>query len=222
MRKLIEGILDFRRHVFPAYRMTFARLAGSQSPDCLFIACADSRVVPNLFASTQPGDLFVMRNIGNVVPPAEETADHSVGAAIEFAVKALGVKDVVVCGHSNCGAMKALLSGRVPDGAPHLAAWLEHGHASLERFRAQAPAPADANLPDHDRLSRLNVLQQMQNVESHPAVKEQIARKALRVHGWWFDIGSADVFAWEPELGFVLIDETESQRILDRLDADAA
>src|SRR5262245_49599711 len=106
MKKLIKGIAEFRKNLLPSYKDTFARLALGQAPDALFIACSDSRVVPNLFASTDPGDLFVVRNVGNIVPPWREQdlreKSDSVGAAIEFAVNTLHVKDIIVCGHSEC------------------------------------------------------------------------------------------------------------------------
>src|ERR1700693_2569793 len=106
MIKLIKGIVTFRRHVRPGYRKQFAHLALGQSPDTLFIACSDSRVVPNSFASTDPGDLFVIRNVGNLIPPCDQDgysqADESEWAAIEFAIFALNVSDIIVCGHSEC------------------------------------------------------------------------------------------------------------------------
>lgn len=213
MKKLIKGIVDFRRHTLPAYRLTFAKLAKSQSPDCLFIACADSRVVPNLFASTNPGDLFVVRNVGNLVPSHEvPSEDTSVAAALEFAVMALNVKDIVVCGHSNCGAMKGLLGAPLPGGAASLSHWLAHGQQSLDRMHAAGDA--DKDLPDYDRLSRANVLQQVEHLRSFPFVLEREEKGTLRVHGWWFDVGNADVHAWEPKLGWTLIDEEEGARIL--------
>lgn len=227
MRKLIQGILEFRRHVFPAYRMTFSRLAQGQAPDCLFIGCADSRVVPNLFASTQPGDLFVVRNVGNLVPaatpPLPASPESSVGAALEFAVLNLEVPDIVVCGHSGCGAMKGLLGGAVgnPTTPEHLAAWLANGAPALERLRAGAVPPLDgggAALQEHDRLALVNVLLQVEHVLSHPPVRERVDAGRLRVHGWFFDIGSADVYAYEPALErFAVIDQVEAERILERL-----
>src|SRR3954463_6334170 len=116
MKKLIEGIVEFRRKVRPEYRETFARLALGQAPDTLFIACSDSRVVPNTFASADPGDLFVIRNVGNLIAPAGEDglsqSDESEAAAIEFALETLNASDIIVCGHSECGAMQAVLHGR--------------------------------------------------------------------------------------------------------------
>src|SRR3954469_20374711 len=127
MRKLVQGIVDFRNRVRPVARETFARLALGQSPDALFIACSDSRVAVNVFASTEPGDLFVVRNPGNIVSPAAadglSVADESEAAAIEFAVIQLQVRDVIVCGHSSCGAMAGLLQGRATVRAPHLRSW---------------------------------------------------------------------------------------------------
>src|SRR4051812_40341649 len=116
MKKLRQGIVDFRKSRRPEYAATFARLALGQAPDALFVACSDSRVVPNLFASTEPGDLFVLRNVGNIVAPCgahgASESDESEGAALEFAILSLKVNDVIVCGHSECGAMRALTEGR--------------------------------------------------------------------------------------------------------------
>src|SRR5712692_11162570 len=116
MRKLVQGIVEFRRSRRPDYAETFSRLALRQKPDALYIACSDSRVAINVFASTEPGDLFVVRNPGNIVSPAApnglSVADESEAAAIEFAVGQLAVRDIIVCGHSSCGAMSALLQGR--------------------------------------------------------------------------------------------------------------
>src|SRR5260221_13880361 len=116
MKKLVKGIIDFRRKGLPGYREKFGHLALGQSPDTLFIACSDSRVVPNLFASANPGDLFVIRNVGNLIPPCgprgRSLSDESEAAAIEFAIETLKITDIIVCGHSECGAMRALNNGR--------------------------------------------------------------------------------------------------------------
>src|ERR1043166_9064786 len=127
MRKLLRGIVDFRERLLGQYAERFRDLASGQAPDALFITCSDSRVVPDLLASTDPGDLFVMRNVGNLVPPATvegaSTGDLSEASAIEYAVLILQVRDIVVCGHSECGAMKAALARQPLPATPNLAKW---------------------------------------------------------------------------------------------------
>jgi carbonic anhydrase len=225
MKKLIRGLLDFQRHSLPAYRSTFARLAKGQSPDCLFITCADSRVVPNLLVSMDPGDLFVVRNVGNLVAPADvkgqSVGDLSEVAALEFSLLHLPVVDVVVCGHSGCGAMKALLAGSVDQRTPHLGNWLELGRGALQSF--QRGGPVGEGLPDADRLSQLNVLQQLEHLRTYPLVRERLEAGTLRLHGWWFDIGRAQVHAYNPALEyFVPIDEVEGERMLAKLEENGA
>jgi carbonic anhydrase len=197
VKKLIEGITDFKRRVRPGYAETFARLALGQKPDCLMIACSDSRVVPNLFASTDPGDLFVVRNVGNFVPPfqAFEARDRSAGAAVEFAAEVLKVGDVVVVGHSGCGAMQALISGTRFETSPTLSSWLELGRPALEKLAG----PIAPMLSPADRLSQLNVLEQLNNLRSYPGVKTRLEEGSLKLHAWWFDIAHAEVLAWAGE-----------------------
>src|SRR5579872_6017105 len=168
MKKLIQGIVEFRRNAQPGYRERFARLALGQAPDTLFIACSDSRVVPNLFASADPSDLFVIRNVGNLVPPAGSDGvspqDGSEAAAIEFALAKLEVTDIIVCGHSECGAMQALLSGRGAVEPFHLRSWLRHGDSALAQL-AQNPHP-NPMLAPHNQLSQLNVLSQVESLKT--------------------------------------------------------
>src|SRR5580765_7519476 len=164
MEKLIRGIVEFRRNVRPEYRETFARLALGQSPDTLLIACSDSRVVPNTFASADPGDLFVIRNVGNLIPPAGldglSQSDESEAAAIEFALEKLQVSDIIVCGHSECGAMQALLNDRQTVEPRHLRSWLRHGADALHQLDKKI---LDAKLSRHNQLSQLNVLCQIEH-----------------------------------------------------------
>jgi carbonic anhydrase len=218
MKKLLQGILQFRRTLTPERREAFARLALGQSPDALLITCSDSRVAPNVFASTDPGDLFVVRNVGNLVAPWTEgrSAANSVAAAAEFALAVLNVADVVVCGHAECGAMRAILAGRERLEAPFVKDWLVHGEPSLRKLRLGQQI--NGGLPAHDTLSQLNVLQQMEHLASYPIVQERLQSGRLRVHGWWFDIARADVYAYEPgQHRFVLIDEAEAGRLLTRM-----
>jgi len=215
--------MDFRKNRRPEYKETFARLALGQSPDALFIACSDSRVAANLFASTEPGDLFVLRNVGNLIPRADAKGvpdrDSSVAAAIEFASIGLKVRDIVVCGHSECGAMKALAEHR--DVGPALGAWLSHAKDPLRRLEAGARMKAD--LAPHNHLSQLNVLQQLEHLRSYPIIRERIESGTLRLSAWWFDIAQAEVSAYEDSAErFVVIDEAEGARLLKRHDQGLA
>lgn len=216
MRKLIQGIVEFRRQLTEESRALFAKLALGQKPDTLFVACSDSRVVPNLFASTNPGDLFVLRNIGNLVPPAAcASEDSSAPAVIEFSVFSLNVSDIIICGHSECGAMLALSQGFDHVSCPHLESWLKYGAESLARLKKGDVI--DPLLSKHNQLSQVNVLQQMEHVLSYPFIQAQVKSGKLRIHGWWFDIAKADVYAYEKAANqFVLIDEIEAEIILKR------
>jgi carbonic anhydrase len=221
LRKLIRGIVDFRLHRRPGYQETFARLALRQAPDALFIACSDSRVAANVFASTEPGDLFVIRNVGNFIPRANEQGvpdrDSSVAAAIEFASIGLKVRDIVVCGHSECGAMLALAEGR--EVAPALKSWLSHAEEPLKQLRAGVRMNADLEL--HNHLSQMNVLHQLEHLKTYPIIRDRVRAGNLRLNAWWFDIAQAEVLAYEESAGrFVVIDEAEGARLLERLDRE--
>lgn len=218
MKKLIQGIVDFRAGLTQESRDLFAQLALGQKPDALFIACSDSRVVPNLFASKNPGDLFVLRNIGNLVPSADAPSkeDNSAIAVLEFALFRLQVANIIVCGHSECGAMQTITYGDDIHSCPHLACWLQHGEEALKKVRNGFVL--DASLSEHNQVSQVNVLQQMEHIASYPFVRERLKQKQVRIHGWWFDIARADVYCYEQDQNqFVLIDENEAQLIIARL-----
>lgn len=226
MKKLVRGIVDFRRTRRPEYRERFGHLVKGQSPDALMIACSDSRVVPNTFASTDPGDLFVVRNVGNLVPVCGEsghsTSDESEAAAIEFAIEQLKVSDIIVCGHSECGAIQAICSGRQTIAQPNLRAWLRHGEPALLDDEARPGASGllllDKALSATNRTSQMNVLCQIGHLKTYPIVRERLASGELNLHAWWFDIGRADVYAFDESAGrFLLIDEQGAGRILERL-----
>lgn len=215
MKKLIEGIVEFRKSLTEEHREFFSKLALGQRPDALFIACSDARVVPELLVSTDPGDLFVLRNVGNLIPSAG-SEDNSASAAIEFSVLTLKVFDIIVCGHSECGAMNALAKGVDAKACPHLAAWLKHGEESLNTVRSGSIF--NKSLSECNQISQANVLQQLEHIASYPFIKDLLEKKQLRLHGWWFDIAHADVYAYEKEMDkFVLIDEDEAKIILRRL-----
>lgn len=209
MKKLIRGIVDFRLKLTDEKRAFFAGLAKGQSPDALFITCADSRVVPNLLASSDPGDLFTVRNVGNLVPPCGSKADVSLAAALEFAIFSLQVSDIIVCGHSECGAMCQTLEGI--DGVPeHLKQWLALAQPSLDRPDGELLCDS---LTPHNRLSQANVLQQLDHLRTYSFTDR------CRLHGWWFDIAAGSVYAYETDFQrFILIDTDEAQRLLGRID----
>lgn len=215
MKKLIRGIVDFRKKVLPSYREMFKKLAIEQRPDTLFIACSDSRVVPNLFASSDPGDLFVIRNVGNLISPCGKdgvVSDISEAAAIEFSLSQLPVKDIIVCGHSECGAMQAVLHGRDKVQSLPLRSWLRHGDPALKSLKEGKTL--NAKLSDSNQLSQLNVLQQLENLKTYKIVSDRLAEGTLRLHAWWFDIARADVYAFDPDEGcFVHIDEEHAKKL---------
>lgn len=220
MRKLLQGIVDFRENIRPGYQETFKRLALEQKPDLLFVACSDSRVVPNLFASTEPGDLFVIRNVGNLVAPCctehgSNQKEHAEAAAIEYAVSVLRVADIVVCGHSECGATIAALD-ETRQLSPNLSAWLEHLKPSLERLKSGEVL--NPKLSRHNQLSQINVLQQLEHIASYPVVQEAIKAGKLRLHAWWFNIAKVEVEIFEPTKSrFVPIDKAMAEKLLQSL-----
>lgn len=192
MHKIMKGALTFRRHVFSAYRDLFRRLAETQRPEALFVTCSDARIVPNLITTADPGDLFVVRNVGNIVPEAD--VDSAEGAALEFAVGVLGVQDIVVCGHSSCGAMKAALDG-TPPGARHLTEWLRHSDSALDLHR-RLYTKGDGG---PDLLAQLNVLVQLKHIKTHPLVRQRLDEGKLHLHAWFFEIDSAQLHTYDPD-----------------------
>ena len=198
MQKLLQGIHHFQSNVFSSQRELFERLAEGQHPDALFITCSDSRINPNLITQTEPGELFIIRNAGNIVPPYG-AANGGEGATIEFAVVGLGVQHIIVCGHSHCGAMKGLLHPESLTGMPMMAAWL--GHAEATRRIAQQkyedrPAEVLLNVAIQE-----NVLVQLENLRTHPAVAAGLAGGTLKLHAWVYKIETGQVFAYDPERG---------------------
>lgn len=217
MKNLIEGIVEFRKNLTPEYRELFANLALGQKPNAFFVACSDSRVVPNLFASTNPGDLFVLRNIGNLIPPhSSELHESCAQAALEFSIFNLDIADIIICGHSECGAMLSLTHNHDTACCPHLGDWLKHGAKALDMI--QDNIGIDRALSLHNQVSQANVLLQIEHLKTYPFVRERLATGQLRIHGWWFDIAQADVYCFEPKVNrFVLIDEDEAKLIVDRM-----
>lgn len=201
MQRLMAGVHRFRGEEFGRYRALFRRLArDGQRPETLFITCSDSRVLAELITQSQPGDLFVVKNVGNIVPPATVTgATNSTSAAIEFAVGVLGVSDIVVCGHSQCGAIMALMDG-LPEGQPmpHLREWLELAAPVRETIETRYTHLTGTD--EHRRAAEEeNVLFALDNLRTYPCVQDRLAKGALHLHGWFFKIATAELFAYDPE-----------------------
>lgn len=185
MQRLIDGHKRFLAEVFPARKGHFHLLAEGQSPQWLFITCADSRVLPDLILGTEPGDLFISRSIGNVVPITSHDVD-GVTATIEYAVEVLKVPHVIICGHSDCGAMKAALDQKSLENLPKARRWLDHVEAA---FAYRQPVNnAEGDSAELAALIRGNVVAQLMNLRAQPAVMHAMAEDRLTVHGWYYDI----------------------------------
>jgi carbonic anhydrase len=201
MQRLIEGVHRFRHDAFGNYRKLFRKLSQEgQNPHTLFITCSDSRVLAELITQSKPGDLFVVKNIGNIVPPASATGDtNSTAAAIEFAVENLRVSDIVICGHSQCGAISAML-GNPPVGksTPHLRDWLSIAQPVLETLKKEY-SHLQTRLERETAAAEENVLYGLDNLHSYPCVQERLMGGSLRLHGWFFQIATAELYAYDPE-----------------------
>ena len=206
MEKLIEGVHRFQSDEFGRYSELFQRLSKEgQNPHTLFITCSDSRILAELITQSQPGDLFVVKNVGNLVPPSSAVGStNSTAAAIEFAVSQLAVADIVVCGHSQCGAMKLLVSEDFCEAAgtelsrtmPHLHTWLQVAapvRAALDRDYLHLSAEELINA-----AARENVLFALDNLHTYPAVQARLEAGSLHLHAWFFQIASAELFAYDP------------------------
>jgi carbonic anhydrase len=198
MQKLIEGIHHFQTQIFGSQRELFERLAIGQSPEVLFITCSDSRINPNLLTQTEPGELFILRNAGNIVPPYG-AAQGGESATIEFAVAGLGVKEIIVCGHSHCGAMKGLLDPPPSRDFPALNQWLAHAE-STRRIVHDKYAGRDAGLLLNVTIQE-NVLVQMENLRTHPVVASGLSQGKIKLHGWVYKIETGEVFGYAPQSG---------------------
>jgi carbonic anhydrase len=199
MQKLVDGIHKFQQDVFANQSAFFERLAGGQQPLALFITCSDSRIDPNLLTQTKPGELFIMRIVGNIVPPYNVSSCGE-AATIEYAVAVLGVRDIIVCGHSHCGAMNALLHPEQVAELPAVKNYLEHAQATARIIKenyahiTEAQARVTATVEE-------NVLVQLENLRTHPSVLAAMGRRQIQVHGWVYKFETGQVFAFDPERG---------------------
>lgn len=201
MQQLLDGVHRFQQREFGKYREIFRRLSREgQKPHTLFITCADSRVVAELITQSKPGDLFVIKNIGNIVPPPEpDGGNNSTGAGIEFAIEGLGVTDVVVCGHSQCGAIAALMHPQPALGElKHLSKWISLAKPVKDLIESNYVYLKD----EEERLRAAeeeNVLFSVDQLYTYPCVARRLNEGTLRLHAWFFRIDTAELFAYDPD-----------------------
>ncbi len=200
MKKVMDGIAKFKKDVYPHHRELFEKLSEGQSPEVLFITCSDSRIDANMITQTKPGDLFIVRNAGNIVPP------HSSGstgtgtiASIEYSVGALQTEEIIICGHTDCGAMKGALNPDMLEEFPHVCEWLKHSEAALRVIKDNHD-----ELEGKDRLAKMieeNVISQLQHLRTHPFVASRLRSKKVNLHGWIYDIKTGQITAYNEETG---------------------
>ncbi len=197
MRKLVSGYKKFREEVYPDHKEDFLRLACGQRPRALFITCSDSRIVPDMLMQSSPGELFICRNAGNIIP-AHGDHNGGVSATIEYAVRVLEVGHIILCGHSDCGVMHGLLHPERVAKLPNVAQWLNYG--------ARARAVVDEICEGHSdtekvmELARQNVLAQADNLRTHPSVAAAIVKRGMQIHSWIYDIEHGEINAWCPSI----------------------
>lgn len=197
MHKLIKGLRQFQQDYFASNQQLFADLAHGQKPRVLFISCSDSRVDPELITQSDPGEIFVIRNAGNIIPPYG-AANGGEGATLEYAIEALGVTEIVVCGHSHCGAMKGLLKVKeLEDKMPLVSRWLEHAEATRQVV-LQNYSPCS-----HEDLVEIavaeNVLTQIDNLRTYPCVRAKLNSGTLRLHAWVYEIETGRIYGYDPQ-----------------------
>ena len=199
MHKMIEGILEFREKDFEEYRILFEGLSRKQNPHTLFIGCSDSRVVPNLITKTLPGELFMIRNIANIVPRYRQSQEFlATTSAIEYAVQVLDVENIVVCGHSNCGGCASLY---IPDNdlekIPHTRKWLELARPVKEKVMNQIRDKED---PAKEWLTeQLNVIEQLKHLYSYPFISKRLEENKINIYGWYYLIESGEIFNYNDD-----------------------
>jgi len=197
MKNIVDGVSRFQSDVFPSKRGFFRRLARGQEPHVLMISCSDSRVDMSLITQSDPGEIFAIRNAGNIVPPYDSPFDTG-SATLDYALAQLPITDIVVCGHSDCGAMHSLLLPGLESRLPSVARWLQFAELPKKHLLERAQRNPAAVLRT---LTRANVLRQLFHLQTHPAVAKQVARGQLALHGWVYDIANGTVIAFDADAG---------------------
>lgn len=194
MEKVLKGLVKFQKEVFAKKKKLFAALSKQQKPNVLFVTCSDSRIDPSLLTQTDPGDLFIIRNAGNLIPAYGAALGGST-ATIEYGVSVLQVKDIIVCGHTDCGAMQGLLHPEKIQDLPAVKAWLQHAEMTVRMVKDHC-----AHLKGDELFAatiRENVLVQLEHLRTHPAVATRLRRGDLRLHGWVYSIDAGEVWVYD-------------------------
>ena len=195
IQQLLSGVRHFEGHVYAAQREFFKKLAEGQSPETLFVTCSDSRIDPNLICQTQPGELFILRNAGNIIPAYTPHGGGGEIASIEFAITGLAVKHIIVCGHSHCGAMGGLIEPKQLSEMPAVADWLKHSEATRRILELKYKKMSKSNRLDI--AIQENVLTQIENLQTHPSVSAALAMGQLSLHAWTYQIEEGRVYAYD-------------------------
>lgn len=217
--KLMLGVRQFQGESFKQMQGMFEHLSKGQTPEILFITCSDSRLMPGLLTQTKPGELFVIRNVGNIIPPSHVPSSEAAG--IVFALNELpSITNIIICGHSHCGAMKGLLTPHLKDRLPEVAAWLNHSNSVLKQI-TDSSTDHNKNTPSKlYRATRLNILTQLEHLKSYPIVAEKLARGELTLHGWLYEFETGEVLIYEPEFkDFVSFEKALALAVSSRRDS---
>ena len=198
--KLMEGIREFKKNIFPEKKSLFSALKKGQTPEFLFITCADSRIIPSLLTHSELGDLFVVRNVGNIIPPYY-TPPSGEAAAIEYALNVLKVKQIIVCGHSHCGAMQGLLTPALEATLPAVAGWLAHTHRTLTVLRDKYPQLIENSPHKLMCATKESTLVQIENLKTHPSVQRKLAEGELTIHAWLYEFELGEVLIYSQDRG---------------------
>jgi len=202
MQKLIEGAVAFRQNDFETHEKLFSQLGKEQKPHTLFIGCSDSRLVPNMITTTMPGELFIIRNVANIIPPYQQTGEYLAAvSAIEFAIQGLEVENIVVCGHSNCGGIAALYKpAEYFQKLPHTRKWLELALPVKEKVLKILP---DGNHASKEWLTeQMNVVEQIHHLLTYPYIVEKYEKGQLTISGWYYIIETGEIFSYNATKGF--------------------
>ena len=210
MKRLIQGLHQFQTNYFTEHRDLFELLSQGQHPRVLFITCSDSRIDPNLLTQAEPGEMFIIRNAGNIIPPYNAT-NGGEGATVEYAIHALGIEEIIVCGHSHCGAMKGLLQiGKLAEEMPAVYEWLKHAEATRRAVKEHYQEYEGEELLN--MTIQENILTQLENLRTYPVIYSRLKSGQLQIHGWFYEIETGEVLEYNSALKKYVPPQTQFSR----------